>query len=46
MKTSERHPRIGFAVLAISSAAAIVEILPASHGDARAQELPKFQTAQ
>jgi hypothetical protein len=46
MKTSDRHPRIGFAVLAISSAAAIVEILPASHGDARAQELPKFQTAQ
>src|ERR1700726_3187334 len=28
MKTSDRRPRIGFAVLAISSAAAIVEILP------------------
>jgi len=46
MKTSDRRPRIGFAVLAISSAAAIVETLPASHGDARAQELSKSQTAQ
>lgn len=40
-----RH-RIVFIVLAISAAAAIVETLPASHRDARAQELPKSQTAQ
>jgi hypothetical protein len=46
MKTSHRRHRTAFAVLAISAAAALVVTLPASHGGARAQELPKSRTAQ
>jgi hypothetical protein len=48
MKTSHRRRRIAFAILAISAAgaAAVVGTVPASHGEARAQELPKPQTAQ
>jgi hypothetical protein len=48
MKTSHRRRRIAFAILAISAAgaAAVVGTVPASRGEARAQELPKPQTTQ
>jgi hypothetical protein len=46
MNTPDRSYRNAFAVFAICAAAALVVTLPASHGDARAQELPKPQTAQ
>jgi hypothetical protein len=46
VKILDRRHRIAATVLTISAAAALVVALPTPHGDVRAQELPKSQTAQ